>query len=155
MLYGMQISRSSSFFFSQAKFCKVSASLVRLSRALARESFGDAEGDLDPTRAIADIRLRVAVQMEPGVSAAELKSRSEADRALQRIRHAAAVDFVIGHLLQPVPTESKPQFARNVTFRKFLYEPPVRLNPTIFLPDQGMYRERRSCRPSSQAHRCR
>ena len=57
---------------------------------------------------MADIGLHVAVQVEPDVSVAELNSRPEADRALQRIRHAAAVDFVIGHLRQPIPIETKP-----------------------------------------------
>ena len=81
------------------------------------QNSGDAEGHLDPARAIVNIRFYVAIYAEPDCWAAELDSGAKADRALRGIAHAAAVDVVVGQLLQPVPVQAKPhvlpQFVRS------------------------------------------
>ena len=49
---------------------------------LSRNSFGDAEGHLDPARAIVNIRFHVAVRAERDCSGAKLDSWAKADRTL-------------------------------------------------------------------------
>ena len=46
------------------------------------QNFGDAEGHLDPARAIVNIRSHVAIQAEPDCSAAKLNSAAKAHGAL-------------------------------------------------------------------------
>ena len=55
-----------------------------------------------------NVRFEVAIQAEPDVSAPELKSWAETDRALSGIGNIDIVNPVIGHLLQPIPVEAKP-----------------------------------------------
>src|SRR6266852_7944275 len=77
-------------------------------RFLGRNGFGDTEGHRDSTWTIVTVRFDVAIQTEPDCSAAELDSGAKADRALPGIAHVAAVDVVVGQLLQPVPVKAKP-----------------------------------------------
>src|SRR5207245_5712038 len=77
-------------------------------RFLGRNGFGDTEGHRDSTWTIVNVRFDVAIQTEPDCSAAELDSGAKADRALPGIAHVAAVDVVVGQLLQPVPVKAKP-----------------------------------------------
>jgi hypothetical protein len=78
------------------------------SRFLGRNSFGDTEGHLDSTGTIVNVRFDVAIQAERDCSAAELDSGAKPYCALPGIAHVAAVDVVVGQLLQPVPVKAKP-----------------------------------------------
>ena len=55
-----------------------------------------------------NIGFDIAIQAEPDFSAAKLNPGAKADRALHGIAHVAAIDLVVGQLLQSVPVKDNP-----------------------------------------------